>query len=165
MQRRKFIIGLISSWVAFLYSTVSRADDLWLLVTKEEFDREIAFQKVAAEATQKWSAAPPPPRTTVGGPIISVRQPDQSKPIQPPVTIRIAFRAEPGATIDVKSFRAMYGSMKFDITQRLLDHAKLDASGLSANNAQLPAGQHIVTLAIGDSLHRIGTLTIRFTVV
>ena len=154
MQRRSFVIGVISSSIASTYSTIARAD-LWSLVTKDEFDHELSYR----------SLDPPRPKTTVRGPIISVLQPDQSKPIRPPITIRIAFRAQAGAKINVKSFRAMYGSTNFDITQRLLDHAKLDESGLSANNALLPAGQHTISLAIADSFQRIGMFTARFTVV
>jgi len=163
MQRRHFLIGLISSWLAFLHSTIARAD-IWVLVTKEEFDREMSAEESAADIKGR-RPAPPAPHRAAGGPIISVRQPDQSKPIQPPVTIRITFRAQEGATIDVKTFRALYGSMQLDITQRLLEHAKLDERGLSAGNAQLPAGQHMVTLSIADNMHRVGALTIRFTVV
>jgi hypothetical protein len=157
VKRREFVIGLAAALSSL--SPIAAHADVWGLVTEEEFNRDAEFQK-----SERRLSAPPPPSPT-GAPVITVREPDQSKPVRSPVTIRIAFRSQEGSRIDVRSFRATYGAIRIDITQRLLDNARLSETGLSAENAQLPSGHHMVTLAIADSMHRVGTLTIRFTVV
>lgn len=160
MQRRSFIIGPVLSWFVSLWPTTSHAND-WLLVTRDEFDREMALQESAASRANDRVLSP---RTSAGGPVITVRQPDQSRPIESPVSIRIAFRAQGDATIDIRSFRALYGSMKLDVTQRLLEHATISEDGLSASNAQLPPGHHSMALSIADNKHRVGGLTVHFSV-
>ncbi|HXW72976.1 MAG TPA: hypothetical protein VEK34_16395 [Methylocella sp.] len=96
--------------------------------------------------------------------MIEVDQPDPTKPIKSPVTIRVRFLPKEGATIDLTSFRATYGSLALDITQRIVEHAHLSGSGLFAKNADIPSGRHRVTLQVGDNLHRIGVRTFEFTV-
>jgi hypothetical protein len=149
MRRRTFIISLItSSFVAVNHASA------WVLITKEESERE----STAPRRVQAPSAAQP------GAPTIEVDQPDNSKPINSPVTIKISFHPQQGATIDVQSFRATYGFLAIDITQRIIANAQLTASGMTANNAQIPPGQYEVTLQIADNFHRVGTRTIDFTV-
>jgi hypothetical protein len=83
-------------------------------------------------------------------------------PIRPPVTIRISFLPKAGATIETASFHATYGW--FDITKRILEHAHISRSGLLANNVNIPAGHHKVTLQIADNMQRVGVRTFEFTV-
>jgi hypothetical protein len=151
VRRRTLILGTVaSSWII-----VTRAK-AWSLITKEEYEREKAAPHPDVQA---------PAVAQAGAPTIDVDQPDASRPVRPPVTIRISFHPAQGSTIDVKSFRATYGFLGIDITQRILDNAQLTASGLFANDAQLPPGQYKVTLQIADNLHRVGTRTIEFSVV
>jgi hypothetical protein len=81
-----------------------------------------------------------------------------------PVTIRVSFHPQSGATIDVMTFRVLYYGF-FDITSRIVQHAVLSASGISAANAQLPSGHHQVTVQIADNMRRFGSRTFEFTVV
>ena len=81
-----------------------------------------------------------------------------------PVTIKIAFHAQDGATIDPSSLRITYGFLKIDITKRVLDHATLTADGLTAVDAVLPSGQHHVTMQIADSKGRVTAKSIAVTV-
>jgi hypothetical protein len=150
MHRRSFIIGLIAS----LRAAECRADQ-WSLITEEEFEREKLAPQIAA--------APATP--TPGAPIIEVKQPDETQPIQTPVTIRILFHPQSGATIDLPSFKVTYGFLGLDITDRIKQHAGLSPTGLSADNAQLPSGHYRVTLQIADNLHRVASRTLDFTVV
>jgi len=64
----------------------------------------------------------------------------------------------------VQSFQALYGFFNIDITSRLLEHAKVTADGLVAENVNIPAGEHRVTLEIADNEGRVGTRTFKFTV-
>ncbi len=151
MYRRTFIFGLLA-----LYATVCRAA-AWALITKEEFERDLAAAQPLSRSIHRASGPP-------DAPTIEVDQPNETKPIKPPLTIRVRFRPKEGATIDPTSFRVTYGSLGLDITQRVMEHAHVSASGLLANNADVPAGHHRVTLQVADNMHRVGSRTFEFTV-
>ena len=75
-------------------------------------------------------------------PTIEVIRPDPAKPISGPVTIQIAFRTQPGASILPSTFEATYGFLGLDITARLLQHAKLSPQGITAEDVSIPSGRH-----------------------
>jgi hypothetical protein len=127
-------------------------------MTKEEFEREKSLAATQPLSRSMRRASGP------DAPVIEVNQPDATKPIKPPVTIRIHFRPKEGATIDLASFRVTYGLLGVDITKRIIEHAHVSASGLLANNADVPAGHHRVTLQIADNMQRVGIRTFDFTV-
>jgi hypothetical protein len=155
VHRRTLIFGLLA-----LYAPVCRAaawaliTAAWALITKEEFERDSAAPQLEESLAE----------TQTGAPIIEVKQPDETKPIQTPVTIRILFHPQEGATIDPKSFRVTYGWLGVDITNRIIKYAQVSASGLLAKNADIPAGHHRVTLQVADNRHRVGIRTFEFTV-
>jgi hypothetical protein len=151
MHRRTFIFGPLA-----LYATVCRAA-AWALITKEEFEQSLAATQPLSRSVGRTSGSP-------DAPTIEVNQPDATKPIKPPVTIRIRFRPKEGATIDLTSFRVTYGSLAVDITNRIIQHAHVSAAGLVAHNADVPAGHHRVTLQIADNMHRAAIRTFEFTV-
>jgi hypothetical protein len=153
VHRRTLIFGPLA-----LYASVCRAA-AWALITKEEFEREESLA-----ATQPLSRSIRHTSGPLDAPVIEVNQPDETKPIKPPVTIRIHFRPKEGATIDLASFRVTYGLLGVDITKRIIEHAHVSASGLLANNADVPAGHHRVTLQIADNMQRVGIRTFDFTV-
>lgn len=154
MHRRTLILGAIAS----SYVSVSRADS-WPLITAEEFARE--------KSTPQTEVISPSVSRTLGpsAPTITVEQPDTTKPIKSPVTIRASFHPHAGAAIDLDSFRVTYGSMGLDITSRIVAHAKLNAAGISADNAQLPAGHHRITVQIADDKGSVGVRNFEFTIV
>jgi hypothetical protein len=154
MHRRTFIFGPLALY-ATIYATICRAAT-WALITKEEFEQSLAATQPLSRSIER-SRSP-------DAPTIEVAQPDATKPIKPPVTIHVRFRPKEGATIDVTSFRVTYGSLGIDITNRIIQHAHVSASGLVANNADVPAGHHRVTLQIADNMHRVGVRTFEFTV-
>jgi hypothetical protein len=92
-------------------------------------------------------------------------RPDISTPVRVPVSLLIQFVCQPGTSADLSTFKATYGWLNIDITKRLLDHATLSASGLSADNANMPPGDHKVTLSIADSLGHVGSRIFSFTVI
>jgi hypothetical protein len=157
MHRRKVIVGLLAV-CGTLYASVRRAA-AWDLFTQEEINREstVPHDKITPFAVPQQ-----------GAPIINVEEPDSNKPIKPPVTIRITFQPQgTGTTIDRSSFRAKYGWFGLDITQRILEHAQLSASGLVATNVNIPPGSYRITLEIADDRKppRVGVRTFDFTVV
>jgi len=157
MHRRTLIFGPLALY-ATGRATVCRAA-AWALITKEEFKRDSAAPQLEESLSRSMRRASGP-----DAPVIEVNQPDVTKPIRPPVTIRVRFRPKEGATIDLTSFRVTYGALALDITQRILEHAHLSASGLLANGADVPPGHHRVTLQVADNMRRVGIRTIEFTV-
>ena len=150
MHRRTLILALVS-----ISCALARRAAAWTLITPEEFARDQSAPHITPRL-----AAPPP-----GGPVIEVDRPDATKPIATPVTIRLRFIPQGGATIDVASFRVTYGWLHLDITSRILEHAQVNQSGLVATNADISSGKYSITLEIADNLHRVGTRTFDFTVV
>jgi hypothetical protein len=152
MHRRSAIVGLVG--ICAVLITASRRALAWTLITEDEFIGE-------SKALQGANA---PPSSQAGAPAIQVLEPDTTKPIKSPVTIRIRFSAQPGATINPATFRAKYGWLGIDITDRLVGHAQVTASGISADNAEVPAGQYMITLQVADNVGRVGTQTLQFSV-
>jgi hypothetical protein len=150
MYRRAFLIAMVA-----MYASRSRAAG-WRLITDEEFQSD----RVAPHTPEVVPFSLP----AEGAPIIEVKQPDVTKPIKSPVTIELRFSAQNGAKIDTSSFRATYGWLSIDITSRILDHAQLTEEGLVAMDANLPSGNHKVSLQIGDNRQRITVRTFQFTI-
>ena len=135
---------------------ISRAHAVegWDLITPEEEARDNAAPHVSQ----------PTPRTVPHSPVIDVRQPNLSRPIYNPTTINVQFRAAHGATIVMSTFRATYGWLGIDITARLLEHATKTANSLSAQNVDLPVGDHKITVSIADNHGRTGSRVLRMSV-
>jgi hypothetical protein len=149
LRRRLLLTG------ALVPAAACAAAPMWSLVTVEEARRSAAMGPVSLPR----ALAPP------DAPVIVVIVPqDADKPLVPPVTIRVQFKPQPGAQISVRSFQALYGFFNVDITSRLLEHAKVTADGLIAENVNIPSGEHKVTLQISDNQGRVGTRTFKFTV-
>ena len=152
MRRRVFLSGLLAA-CSILCASI-RCSAAWELVTRNEIKRESTAPHNKAS----------PADARLGAPIITVEEPNPKHPIKAPVTLRITFRPQEGATIDPRTFRATYGWLGIDITHHIVAHAKLSASGLVANNASVPVGSYRVTLQIADNMHRVGRRTFEFTV-
>jgi hypothetical protein len=129
---------------------------IWTLVTQEEFQQDSAAPRFRGDIIA--------PTEMPGAPIIKVDEPAQTTAIRTPVSIHLRFLPQRGAAIDLASFRATYGWLGIDITSRIIEHAQINASGLVANNAEIPSGHHKVTLQIADNLHRVGSRVFEFTV-
>jgi hypothetical protein len=150
MMHRRSIIGIFLG-VCVGLNTKLRSAAAWALISEDQSD-EINNPKPAA--------AP----STITVPVIEIIEPDMTMPIRSPVKIRIRFQAPAGASIKPESFRATYGW--FDISDQLISHAaKIDALGISADDAEIPKGKYKITLHISDTKGRIGTQELNFQVV
>jgi len=151
MLRRQLMLT-----AAMLPAAAARAaGPMWSLVTVEEARRSMAMGPASIPRAITLPDAPA---------IVVVAPRDPDKPLVPPVTIRVQFKPQPGSSIAVKTFQALYGFFNIDITSRLLEHAKVTADGLVADNVNIPSGEHEVTLQIADDQGRVGTRTFKFTV-
>src|SRR5215470_18219923 len=87
--------------LALALQPISRAHAVegWDLITPEEEARDNAAPHVSQST----------PQAIPHSPVIDVRQPNLSRPINNPTTINVQFRAAQGATIVMSTFRATYG--------------------------------------------------------
>ena len=100
----------------------------------------------------------------VARPAIEIRQPTLlSQPLSTPLAIELSFLAA-DAPIVPDSFRAYYGNLKLNITDRILKKVKVLADGLRVDDAELPSGQHKILLVIEDEKDRRGERELKFTV-
>ena len=153
MDRRTVIAGLIAS----TYTATCHAEP-WPLITKEDVDQDRSTGRVATPQAQ----------IVKGAPTITVDEPDPKKSIRSPVAIRIKFEAHDGAKINPQTFKVIYGFgfIGLDITDRIRSHANVAPSGISADDAQIPSGQHKITIQVADDNEppRMGVQTFEFTV-
>ena len=63
-----------------------------------------------------------------------------------------------------ETFKALYGRLRIDITQRLLNATKVTAQGITVKDATLPQGSHRLLLSIEDTEGRLGHKTLEFEV-
>jgi hypothetical protein len=97
-------------------------------------------------------------------PKIDVAVPDLAKSLVSPMPIQLNFYAVSPATIKPSSFKVLYGSLQFDITQRLLSAAIVTPLGIRMTEASLPSGKHRLQLSVEDSSGRKGYRVIEFQV-
>ena len=137
----------------------------WELVTPAEVARDRSAPRLP-ETLLPRAGAPNITRglPRAGVPSIVLDQPNISSSIRTPVSFRIRFVAASGTSIDVATFKAQYGWMALDITSRLLQHARLTSIGLSADDVEIPAGNHKVSLSIANNLGQVGEQVFEFTV-
>lgn len=115
------------------------------------------------------SNAAPPQATPKSVPVkdaprIEVASPNLTGPLASPTPIQLNFEAAAPAAVKPETFRVLYGAFGIDITQRLLGAAKLNAQGISVQEASLPSGKHKLQLSVEDSLGRKGVRVIEFQI-
>jgi hypothetical protein len=152
-MHRRNVIGVLLGACAGLSIKVQRAA-AWALITQDQFEE---INRPKADAVPGTHGG-----QSVRTPVIEIIEPDMTNPINSPVKIRIRFQAPADASIDPATFRATYGW--FDITNQLLAHAKIDSSGISADNAEIPSGKYKVTFQISDTKGRVGKQEFDFRV-
>lgn len=87
-----------------------------------------------------------------------------SDALKAPLRIELAFVAAPGTRIVPESFRALYGLLKIDVTERLRSYAQVSERGVVAEQAMLPAGAHRLYLQVADDQGRVFERELRFRV-
>ena len=157
MHRR---LILATPFLAMVTMDGSAATAPWTLLSPDEVVR---FN--TPPGSRGLLSNPPALRGAPPGPQIVVVQPPVTGPLHAPITFRLHFVPETGSKIDPRTFRASYGSLGLDITSRLLQHAKFTGDELLVDSVNIPAGSHVVTLAIADTLGHEFSRTFQFTVV
>lgn len=102
------------------------------------------------------------------GPSIELVAPEDGGVYTSPVGIEIAFAPKDGATIDLSTLKVtvvsttIAGVFELDITEDIIDYAT--PNGIRAANAEIPAGEHVVTIQVGDSEQRLSERQLSITV-
>ena len=99
------------------------------------------------------------------GPAIQVIDPQSlDVPLKNPFKMEVLFKPQQGATLDFTSFKAFYGFLKLDITDRLLKEATKTPTGIRLANVDVPSGRHKLLLSIKDSQGHLSAKEIIFKV-
>jgi hypothetical protein len=143
--------------LATLFGTTTTLAGPLALVTLEEVRAEV---QARIEEPPRMRSFPEP-----GAPKIHVLQPVISgAPLQNPIRIELQFSSASDADIDTGSFRAYYGFLRIDLTERILNSVRVAKSGLKIENAEIPPGSHRLFLRIADSKERASETEVRFVV-
>ena len=114
-----------------------------------------------APPVQEASSDPADPMA----PQITIVDPDYiDKAIKIPFTMEVLFKSKDGNPVDFKSFQALYGSLKLDITSRLMKEAVKTSAGIKLSNVNVPSGTHRILLRIKDSQNRLAEKELFFKV-
>jgi hypothetical protein len=102
----------------------------------------------------------------LNAPKIAVIEPDCSTAIRGPINIDVRFQAAEGATVDLATLKIRYGVFQLDVTRRILGApgVQVSANGFKTIGAQLPRGNHRLSIEITDSVGRTGRQLVAFTV-
>lgn len=129
--------------LAILFATANLAAQP--LVSQEEY---VKYQQLSGASAIEVAIEDP------RAPKIIIFQPEVTKTVKAPFPIEVFFRPFENQKILWKSFKALYGSMQFDITERLLKMATISENSLFISNADIPVGNHKITLLIADDMQR-----------
>jgi hypothetical protein len=147
----------LSTVCSLLVLTLNLPAHAVVLVTTDEAEH-------SAKSTKVESLLDIVADSNVVRPAIEIRQPSLlSQPLGTPLAIELSFLAA-DAPIVPDSFRAYFGNLKLNITERILKKVKVLADGLRIEDAEIPSGQHRILLVIEDAKGRRGERELQFTV-
>ncbi len=102
------------------------------------------------------------------GPAIVLLEPKEGGVYVSPIGIEIAFETEQGVEVDLETLKVTVvsttavGVFEMDITEDIANYASIE--GINAPAAQIPAGEHVVTIEIADSEERVAVRELAITV-
>jgi len=127
-----------------------------------------AFDLVSLQEMQASQAANEPLTVKVspvpGAPQIEVVHPKLDAPVASPTPIQLMFVPAGSSSVRPETFKVLYGRMRIDITQRLVNAAKITAEGISVKEASLPKGSHRLLLSVEDLQGRQGMKSLDFEI-
>ena len=127
-----------------------------------------AFELVSAQEMQaSLSAVEPLSAKTaalLGAPQIEIVHPKLDTPVVSPTAIQLVFVPAATSVVRPETFKVLYGRLRIDITQRLINAAKVTAEGISVKEASLPKGSHRLLISIEDLHGRQGIKSLDFDI-
>ena len=103
-----------------------------------------------------------------GAPMIVLHEPRDGGVYSSPIGIDIAFQPTDGTLIDLNSLKVtvithtVLGDLSFDITDRVSGFTS--QTGIQAREADIPSGQHTVTISVADTKRRLSQRQFDITV-
>jgi len=152
-----FLMGL--ALLAPLAASLAASEGGFELLSDREYRSELSARALPGAKLVTRAA-------DLNAPAITVVTPDSKGAIQPPVDIDVRFKPAAGATVNIGSLKILYGFLRLDITQRILQAPGVQVSpaGLTAKGARLPSGSHKLLIEVTDNLGRAGSQLLEFTV-
>lgn len=84
------------------------------------------------------------------GPAIRQVSPSPEEAVKSPLNLKVSFEARGGASIDPGSVKATYlKSPTVELTDRI--KPAISAGGIDLSDAQVPAGEHQISISVTDS--------------
>jgi hypothetical protein len=127
-----------------------------------------AFELVSAQEMNASLTATEPLVTKAaavpGAPQIEIVLPRLDGPVVSPTAIQLTFVPAASSSVRPETFKVLYGRLRIDITQRLVNAAKITAEGISVKEASLPKGTHRLLLSIEDQQGRQGIRSVDFDI-
>lgn len=144
------------------FSSCLIAGEAFMLVSEEEYRLQLGQDHVQRKRRK------PSTRSIFGidenAPHIIVKSPSVKSGLYSPIRIDINFKASDDAAIQLDSLKVLYGWMDLDITDRIMQYAQVSRTGVSAENVELPVGEHNITIEISDTKGRDSEKDIYFEV-
>jgi hypothetical protein len=127
-----------------------------------------AFDLISTQEMQASQAASEPfiakMSPVPGAPQIEVVHPKLDAPVASPTPIQLMFVPAGSSSVRPETFKVLYGRLRIDITQRLVNAAKITAEGISVKEASLPKGSHRLLLSVEDLQGRLGMKSLDFEI-
>lgn len=128
----------------------------------------LAFDLVSAQEMHASLAAGEPltakTRPVAGAPEIEVVHPKLDAPVASPTPIQLIFVPAAASKVRPETFKVLYGRLRIDITQRLVNEARITAEGVTVKEASLPKGTHRLVLSVQDVQGREGSKSLDFEI-
>jgi len=144
------------------FSSCLIAGETFMLVSEKEYRLQLDQENVQRNRRRQST------RSIFGidenAPHITIKSPSVKSGLYSPIKIDINFKASDDATIQVDSLKVLYGWMDLDITDRIMQYAQVSRTGISAENVELPVGEHNITIEITDTKGRGSEKDIYFEV-
>lgn len=102
------------------------------------------------------------------GPEIVLLAPEEGGTYLSPIGIKIDFEPEQGTTVDLDTLKVTVvsktaiGVFEIDITEDIATYASQE--GINAPRAEIPAGEHVVTIQVANSKKRVAERQLAITV-
>lgn len=150
--------------LAVLAAAAAAFGALWLRPDAPRFDL-----LTEAEVIRRQSLPGTPERAisvkTADGPAIRVAAP-QGFALVSPVDFDIRVEPRDGVAVDMASITIEYrlGPAWVNLTRRVMKHASVRGTRLTARGADLPAGSHALRVSVRDVDRRLTRAMVKFTV-
>ena len=157
-----FDIKLLIILVGLGFSSCLLASESFMLVSEEEYrlqlDQGHMQRKKRKRSTRSIFSI------DENSPRIIINAPSVASGIYSPIKIDINFKASDDSAIQLDSLKVLYGWMDLDITDRIMQYAQVSRAGISAENVELPVGEHNITIEITDTKGRDSEKDVYFEV-